>query len=203
MSFYRAKSALDMKNFIVFLTALTLMFLGASCSNSTSKNTENDNNEEPTTTEVQHQDEAEAKYDVSFPVYESYDQLAPIFNFKNDSTYIINFWATWCKPCVKELPYFEKLHEEISGEKARIILVSMDFPNQIETRLKEFVIERKLKSDVVVLTDPDQNGWIPKVEEKWDGAIPVTVIYNAENRKFFSGELDNYDMLASTVKELL
>ena len=40
-----------------------------------------------------------------------YDEMAPIFNQKDGKIHLINFWATWCKPCVEELPYFEQLHE--------------------------------------------------------------------------------------------
>jgi len=79
----------------------------------------------------------------------------------------------------------------------------MDFPNQIEARLIPFVEQRNLQPDVMVLTDPAQTDWIPRVEQSWDGAIPVTVVYNAKERKFFSGELDDYDTLKETVESML
>ncbi len=89
---------------------------------------------------------------------------------------LVDFWATWCKPCVKELPYFEALHENFKGEKIKVILVSLDFKKDVETKLIPFVEEHKLKSDVVALTDHKYNEWIDKVDPEWGGAIPVTVV---------------------------
>ncbi len=139
----------------------------------------------------------------SFSVVDNFEALQPIFTKNNDSTYIINFWATWCKPCVKELPYFEQLHEEVKGEKVQIILVSMDFPDDIDTKLKPFIEEHQLQNDVIAFTDGDYNSWIRKVEQSWDGAIPATIVYSASDRKFFSGELDSYEELANAVNTML
>lgn len=183
----------------IFFFMVVVLSLTFSCSSSSADNTDAEGQEEQADATAM----TSSKYDVPYPVYEEFSGIEPIFNFQNDSTYIINFWATWCKPCVKELPYFERLHNYLQGKKARIILVSMDFPNQIETRLKTFVEQRNLQPDVMVLTDPAQNDWIPRVEQSWDGAIPVTVVYNAKERKFFSGELDDYDTLKETVESML
>ena len=137
------------------------------------------------------------------PVYRQWSDLEPLFQQKTDSTYVINFWATWCKPCVEELPYFEQLYDNLSSEKVRIILVSMDFPNKFETKLLPFVQERQLKSDVVAFADPDQNTWIPKIDEEWGGAIPITIVYNAEDRKFFGEQFAHYQELEDLVKSML
>src|SRR5690606_6809447 len=51
------------------------------------------------------------------------------FQKKNDSIYVINFWATWCKPCIKELPAFEKIASEYADKKVKVLLVSLDFPD--------------------------------------------------------------------------
>jgi thiol-disulfide isomerase/thioredoxin len=104
---------------------------------------------------------------------------------KNDTTYVVNFWATWCVPCVQELPNFEQLGEKYKGEKVKVILVSLDMPKQAESRLLPFIERKKLQSKVILMRDPDQNTWLPKVDPNWSGAIPATVIYNKGKRKFY------------------
>ena len=72
------------------------------------------------------------------PIYENFEELAFIFQQQNDTTYVINFWSTWCAPCVKELPYFEQVNQKYTNRKVKVILVSLDFPKQLETKLKPF-----------------------------------------------------------------
>ena len=124
--------------------------------------------------------------------------IAPYLELKGSKTYVVNFWATWCAPCVKELPHFETLQENYS-DSVEVILVSLDFPHQYETKLKPFIQKHQLKSKVVVLDDPDMNSWIPKVDTQWDGAIPVTLIYNASKRLFYSRTF-TYKELESELK---
>lgn len=137
------------------------------------------------------------------PVYENFANLSPIFEKQNDTTYVINFWATWCKPCVEELPYFEQLHERFAGEKIRVILVSLDFERDLETKLTQFVEQNQLKSEVKVLLDGNYNEWIDKVDPDWGGAIPVTVVYNAGNRQFIGQQLADFEELESVVAAML
>lgn len=101
----------------------------------------------------------------------------------DQTTYVINFWATWCKPCVKELPYFEQLNAE--KDDVKVILVSLDFPENIDRQVVPFIEKYKLKSEVVLLDDPDANSWIPKVDANWTGAIPATIIMKNNTKKFF------------------
>lgn len=115
---------------------------------------------------------------------------------KNDTTYIINFWATWCKPCIEELPAFEKVNQEYSEEKVKVILTSLDFPERLEKQVIPFIKKYHLHSKVVLLDDPDANSWIPKVSEEWSGAIPATIIYNQQERKFYERSF-TYDELKS------
>ena len=119
----------------------------------------------------------------------TFHELEPHFSFQNDTTYIINFWATWCKPCVEELPGIVRAFHELENEKITILLVSLDFPSQVETRLMHFLKEHHIDVPVVVLDDPDSNTWIPKVDPSWSGAIPATLIYRKDKRMFFEESL--------------
>ena len=65
---------------------------------------------------------------------------------KSDRLKIVNFWATWCKPCVEELPYIEEIHTAYAEKPVKVILVSLDFPKQIESKLIPFLEKHQLKS---------------------------------------------------------
>lgn len=121
---------------------------------------------------------------VSIDAYD-YKGLEYFLTMRNDTTYVVNFWATWCEPCVKELPYFEKLNKQYKKNKVKVLLVSLDMKKDFESKLLPFIQQRQLKSDVLILSDTDSNTWIPKVDSTWTGAIPATLIYNKEVRKFY------------------
>lgn len=118
------------------------------------------------------------------PVYPKFDDIAPLLALNNDTTYIVNFWATWCKPCVKELPYFIELNRKYANQPVRILLISLDFPAQLQSRLVPFVEERGMKPLVVVLLDGKYNDWIDRVSPEWSGAIPATLFYRGDDRHF-------------------
>ncbi|MEL6275923.1 MAG: TlpA disulfide reductase family protein [Bacteroidota bacterium] len=126
-----------------------------------------------------------------------------MFNQQNDTTYIVNFWATWCKPCVEELPHFQELNEKYAGQPLRIVLVSLDFKKDVHTKLLSFIEERQLELPVVALTDGNQAGWIDRVDNSWGGAIPVTVIYKNGLRHFVNEQFDTYYDLEALVKPLI
>jgi thiol-disulfide isomerase/thioredoxin len=128
--------------------------------------------------------------------------LESLLNQQNDTTYIVNFWATWCIPCVKEMPYFQKLHDEFSGDKVKVVLVSLDFQKHLETRLKPFIEKYRLTPQVILLNDADANSWINKVSPEWSGALPATLFYNRNFRTFYEKSF-TYEELQTIVKQNL
>jgi len=124
--------------------------------------------------------------------------LEKILNNKENKLLVVNFWATWCAPCVKELPAFEKVAGEYNESKVRFIMLSLDFPSQIESQLKPFLKKNNLTLDVSVMMDTDYNSWIDKVDPQWQGNIPSTLIVNHEKktRYFHSGEIDEPELRA-------
>ena len=123
------------------------------------------------------------------PVFRDFEQFEPLLHRKNDTTYVINFWATWCKPCVEEMPGFLKLNEKFEGEKFRMILVSLDFESFLQTKVIPFIRKHHIKPDVVLLDAPDQTKWIDRVNKQWSGAIPITIIYNRDFYFFREGTI--------------
>lgn len=123
-------------------------------------------------------------------VYEKFDDMesAIMTDLSPDTTYVINFWATWCGPCVKELPYFEELNALYVDQAFKQILVSLDDPKKLESKVIPFLTKNKIQSKVVLLTDVKANSWIDKVDPKWSGAIPITLILKGDERKFYEQE---------------
>ena len=115
----------------------------------------------------------------------NFSELEPLLNYNDNNTYVINFWATWCAPCIKELPYFQEIHDKYGSQNLKVILVSLDFPDKFESQLKPYVKKNNLTPQVILLDDPNENKWIPKVDESWSGAIPATLIYNKYKRAFY------------------
>lgn len=119
----------------------------------------------------------------------SFQEFEPLLHKQNDTVYVINFWATWCKPCIKELPDFEKLYEHYSDEKVKVYLVSLDFPKKHDELLIPFIEKNNIRSQVIHLTDTDANSWIDKVSPLWSGSIPATMIYKGNSAEFYETTL--------------
>lgn len=131
-----------------------------------------------------------------------YNGLEKVLNKQDNKTYVVNFWATWCAPCVKELPYFEKINKQYKDKNVEVVLVSLDFPKHFDTKLKNFINEKQLQSELYALNDMDSNYWIPKVNKDWSGAIPATLIYNSKKREFFEQAFE-YEELEKALNKFL
>ena len=129
-----------------------------------------------------------------------FDSFYSKIDLSSDDTYVINFWATWCSPCVKELPYFEIVNREFSEKNVKVLLVSLDFPSQIESKLKPYLKKNKIKSNVILLDDSKMNKWVPRVSEKWDGGIPATLIVNSSNYNFYPNPFEKEELVSEIQK---
>jgi thiol-disulfide isomerase/thioredoxin len=116
---------------------------------------------------------------------------------------VINFWATWCGPCIKELPLFETLNQK--RDDVTVILVSMDLDLDPDPeKVYKFIERKNLKSQVLLLNEQDPNSWISTIDEQWSGALPATLIINSKTgqRKFIGKEIHDGE-LDKLVDELL
>jgi len=125
-----------------------------------------------------------------------YEDLEKRIQKENDKILVVNFWATTCAPCVKELPHFMEINNKYKDNpKFKMILVSLD--RQIDKeRVVKFIKNKHLTAEVVVLDDNKRmNTWIPRFEKNWDGNIPVTIFYkNGEKVYFNDGEMNKEDL---------
>ncbi|MFN4766609.1 MAG: TlpA family protein disulfide reductase [Ignavibacteria bacterium] len=130
-------------------------------------------------------------------------RLEKVMSSSKDTVYVINFWATWCKPCIEELPYFEEAHTFYATSNVRILLVSLDMPSELERTLLPFIQKKKLQSEIVLLNEPDPNIWIDKIESTWTGSLPATLIFNGSSKKrmFFEKQISKEELF-STIQQM-
>ena len=124
------------------------------------------------------------------------DQLNQRIENGKDTTFIINFWATWCAPCVKELPNFEKLNKEYKADKLKILLVSVDFKSKLQSTVTPFIIKRKIRSEVFLLNETDQQEYIDRIDPGWSGSIPATLFIKNGKRKLIEKEFTYTQLLS-------
>lgn len=126
----------------------------------------------------------------------SVEQLQSAIRGDESKIQVINFWATWCAPCVKEMPLLEKLH--LSDNRVHVRLVSMDMdldPNP--EKVMAFIRRKKLLSEVLILNEKGpSNEWIDRIEKTWSGALPATLVVNNRNgkRKFIERQLQEGEL---------
>lgn len=135
-----------------------------------------------------------------YVVYDSLPQLeARLKQVDENTTLVINFWATWCKPCIEELPFFENMHDKYDSSNVEVVLVSLDFKSKLEKNFVPFLKDRQLKSEVILFADQDANNWIPQIDATWDGAIPATLVLHGKTKSFYHGKFDDFAQLESFV----
>ncbi|MFQ3575357.1 MAG: TlpA disulfide reductase family protein [Cytophagales bacterium] len=112
----------------------------------------------------------------------------------NDTLYVVNFWATWCKPCVKELPHFFEVEKKTKDQKVSFVFVSLDFPKNQE-KVNSFLLTNNASGKHVLLIEKDPNIWVEKVEKSWEGNIPATwLVKNRQTLHFVADELSENEL---------
>lgn len=122
----------------------------------------------------------------------SYSEFEKMVNEPSDKLRIYNFWATWCAPCIKEMPHFEKV--SLSDPELSLYFISLDDGRKPE-RVNNFITKRQIQAPVLLLDDIDYNKWISKVHQDWSGAIPATLFIDAGGKKhFYEGEMSEEEL---------
>jgi thiol-disulfide isomerase/thioredoxin len=139
-----------------------------------------------------------------YKVFDTYDELDAHLGKYAGQTLVVNFWATYCLPCIKEVPYFNELQEKYQSQNLKVVMVNLDFKGQLKARLDKFLDERSLNLEIVVLADQDADVWIPRVMSDWDGGLPFTMILQKGSIKdTHRTEFEHFDDLDKFVKPFL
>lgn len=121
-----------------------------------------------------------------------------------DTFYVVNFWATWCGPCIKELPEFDALADKYKDQPVKVILVSLDFKKDYPEKIEKFIKKKNLTHEVVWLNETKANEFIPKIADEWQGSIPATMLYFKKRsyKKFFEGIIKSHQLTTLIDKQL-
>lgn len=129
-----------------------------------------------------------------------FEEYENIINKKDDVLYVVNFWATWCGPCVREIPDFMEVNKQLAGRSDfKMLLISLDSKSDLQEDVLPFLRENNITADVYLLDDTKRmNFWMPRVDRNWSGSIPATVFYkNKKKLHFVEQQLHKDDLLAT------
>ncbi len=112
---------------------------------------------------------------------------------KTDKPLIINFWATFCKPCVEEIPYFQT---HAAKDSVTLLLVSLDLPDYYPSKIMEFAKKQKFTASLIWLNENNADIFCPVIDKRWSGAIPASLFVNNKTgyRKFIEGHVKEPDL---------
>jgi len=128
-----------------------------------------------------------------------YDQLEKEYKVEENKLLLVNFWATWCGPCIREIPHFQEADKR---SDIAVYLVSVDFP-QDKKKVENFVEKRNLDSRIFLLDEKDYDYYMPKVSENWTGAIPATLVIDSYGNRYFYEQAFTKETLQTTIDKHL
>jgi len=123
------------------------------------------------------------------------DQLMKRVSGK-DTVYVVNFWATWCSPCVKELPVFDTVQTKYAHQPVKVLLVSFDFKDEYKEKLPAFIKKKHPLPEIVWFSETNANEFIPKIDNRWGGALPATIVFR-------KGRTTQFTESTVTLKEVM
>ena len=132
-------------------------------------------------------------------------KIAELNSYIESSTkpMIIGFWATWCAPCVEEIPHLQNAARRSEG-KVELILVSLDSEKSYPDKIKTFMNKNSIKSPVVWLDETNADYFCPFIDSSWSGSIPATLFVNNKSKyRFFIEEQLSEDEIDKRLQEAL
>lgn len=134
--------------------------------------------------------------------YDKFEDIAGLFRQQSDTTYVVNFWATWCKPCREELPLLNQLAREEQDKKLKVVLISLDTEAAAIERIPTFLTETAPDLASIILTDEDP-AWGKTVDRVWTGSLPTTIIYRKDLRYVYRRGFNTYPDVRTALEPLI
>jgi thiol-disulfide isomerase/thioredoxin len=117
---------------------------------------------------------------------------------------IVNFWATFCKPCLEEIPYFQEAVQKYKDQNVQLLLVSLDLEDDYPAKIKTFAAKRKFTATIQWLDEYNADYFIPKIDSTWSGAIPASLfVNNSTGYRHFIEEQISREKLDKVVMEMI
>jgi thiol-disulfide isomerase/thioredoxin len=131
-------------------------------------------------------------------------EVVNYYSQKNDSVYVVNFWATFCRPCIAEIPFLQSITKKYADKKVKLLLVSLDMPDFYPGKIESFANQTGITADMVWLNETDADYFCNMIDKKWGGSIPATIIVNAATgyKKFFEQEFKPEEFEAELAKAM-
>ena len=123
------------------------------------------------------------------------EDVVKSFSKHNDTVYVVNFWATFCKPCIAEIPGFLDVVKKYEKQKVKLLLVSLDLPSYYPAKIAAFAKKNKYTAKIVWLNETNADHFCPMIDKSWSGAIPATIVVNNKKgyRKIMEAEMSQAD----------
>ncbi len=126
-------------------------------------------------------------------------QLEARFKNGQDTVYIVNFWATWCSPCIKELPAFEQIKQASFKKPVKVVLISTDEGKKSTKAVEAFVSRHHLTGEIYQVNE-SPNIYLRRIDKKWTGSLPATLVVSATGKRQFYNKPLDYKMLLAEIE---
>ena len=130
--------------------------------------------------------------------------IGKLLNEMKGKVVLLNVWATWCGPCVREFPHLVKLQRDYHEKGLEVLFISIDDPNIAETRVKPFLKKQKVFSPAYIKKASDDRRFFIAVGKGFGNAIPTTFVYDRQGKQVQAlvGARD-YETFENVIKPLL
>jgi len=118
-----------------------------------------------------------------FMTLTDFEEFEAVLATEKGNVLLVNIWATWCKPCVHEMPGLEKLHQNYQGKGVKVVTLSLDEVAKADSLVVPYWDSMHFSMDNYLIATPDQGSFVNKIDPLWIGLLPTSFIFNPEGKK--------------------